>query len=62
MRAVRRTTLAKLRTPEAIADSDNRPPQCLPDEAPLDEASLRALLTLFELLDWWDLEGENHEK
>ena len=40
---------------------DSQLPSCLPEtEKTLDEVSLRALMTLFELLDRWDREG-NHE-
>ena len=59
---------AAIRTnkPRAIVQcgcSDDRLPPCLPEaERTLDEVSLRALLTLFELLDRWDLEAKDHEK
>ena len=43
--------------------SDDRMPPCLPEaERTLGEASLRTLLTLFGLLDQWDLEAKDHEK
>jgi hypothetical protein len=53
----------KPRTIVQCGCSGDRLPPCLPEaDRILDEASLRSLLTLFELLDRWDLEAEDHEK
>ena len=66
MRAAIRTTNPKprhsssLQSTEDPVDSGN--PFSLPGvHRTLDEASLRSLLSLFELLDRWDLEGKSHE-
>lgn len=59
---------AAIRTnkPTAIVQcgcSDDRLPPSVPEAArTLDEASLRTLLALFELLDRWDREAKDHEK
>ena len=62
MRAAIRTTNPKRRTASLCSEANRADSSRVPESGrALHEASLRSVLSLFELLDRWDLEAKSRE-